>query len=329
MAIDPARLQSLLLNTGLQIKDNSLYQFLKQLITVLGSLNSDITTNNINTSQLITQIFNTYQLGDGEVDGAVGDGIVVPGPVGPSGANGSQGPLGPMGAIIFPPDAEDGNMFPPIAGPQGNPGPTGAQGPLGPVVYIEDGRDGDDGYSVLSTLGGNSGALVFLEEKIGAGAAQLDFVNFSSLYDKYVFELTGIRPGTNGDDLYMRISIDGGATFITTANYYWSHLTSLSSGPTGVANGAAVGQIQITDAGRCVTTAGASTSGTICLSNMLSASLFTSLWGQQMGWTAANVVSMVVISGGYAVANTANAVRFLMSTGTITGTIRMYGVKKS
>lgn len=45
MAFDPTRLFSLLQNTGLAIKDNSLYQVINQIIAALGKLNSGV--NNV------------------------------------------------------------------------------------------------------------------------------------------------------------------------------------------------------------------------------------------------------------------------------------------
>jgi hypothetical protein len=79
-----------------------------------------------------------------------------------------------------------------------------------------------------------------------------------------------------------------------------------------------------------VTTAGTSTNGTIWVSNMLNGTKFTTMWGNQMGWVTTTLLSTVNISGGYGVANTANAIRFLESDGNnlASGTIRCYGVAK-
>jgi hypothetical protein len=63
---------------------------------------------------------------------------------------------------------------------------------------------------------------------------------------------------------------------------------------------------------------------------MLSGTNFFTVHGTQMGWISGTVLSIVMISGGYAVANTANALRFIQSAGTIAaGTIRIYGVAKT
>jgi hypothetical protein len=132
--IDASRLKSILLKTGL-VKDNhALYQVILALINGISELN---TSSSSSSSSTITNIITGGGMGIPGIDGLDGeDGII--GPRGADGVSNTPGPIGPMGAIIFPPDAEDGDMFPPIVGPQGNPGPTGVQGPVGPHVIAEE-----------------------------------------------------------------------------------------------------------------------------------------------------------------------------------------------
>lgn len=107
MPIDPSRLYAALLNTGLQQKDNALYQVIYNLIGQLSTLNIET----------------------GSITGATGA----------TGAAGINGPIGPMGAIIFPPDAEDGDPFPPIQGAPGAKGAQGISGAVAPGVTIDAG----------------------------------------------------------------------------------------------------------------------------------------------------------------------------------------------
>ncbi len=58
MAFDPTRLYTALLNTGLQIKDNPLYQVIYQLITALSKLTGSVDTI-INTPT--TPVINNFQ----------------------------------------------------------------------------------------------------------------------------------------------------------------------------------------------------------------------------------------------------------------------------
>lgn len=175
-----------------------------------------------------------------------------------------------------------------------------------------------------------SGSFVFLESHTASNSAQLDFVNFSSTYSKYFLDLDGLTPGTTAQDLYLRISTDGGSTFLTANNYRWTHYTSLASGASGSAQGSGVGQIQITDANRMVTTAGTSLNGGIYLSNMLNGTNFFVCGGKTDGWISATDMANAILTGGYAVANTPNAIRLYMSSGNIAaGTARLYGLAKS
>jgi hypothetical protein len=63
---------------------------------------------------------------------------------------------------------------------------------------------------------------------------------------------------------------------------------------------------------------------------MLSATSFVSFWGTEIVWPTATLMATVSIAGGYGVANTANAIRFLESDANnlASGTIRCYGVAK-
>ncbi len=189
------------------------------------------------------------------------------------------------------------------------------------------------GTTCTLTDGGapSSGSLVLLEQHTAnATSPNLDFTTcFSSTYDTYQFQIINIKPGATSD-LNLRISTDGGMNFITTGNYFWSHWTNLSNGTSGGGQAGTAAQAQITDATRMVTTAGTSTNATLWVSNMLSATSFVSFWGTEIVWPTATLMATVSIAGGYGVANTANAIRFLESDANnlASGTIRCYGVAK-
>lgn len=160
MSFDTGRLYSQLNTSGLQQKNQALYQVIYQLI---GALTSVVTTvNNINgiiTPSGDTIINNIINLIGGDGDGGGDDSGIVPGPQGIQGIPGVSNIPGPQGPIGYSgEDGEDGNQFPPIIGPQGNPGPTGSQGPIGPVIAGLDGQDGDSAFIVLATTssGGSS-----------------------------------------------------------------------------------------------------------------------------------------------------------------------------
>jgi hypothetical protein len=87
------RLYSALLNTGLQIKDNALYQVIYQLIGALNDIANTLgatgSGGGSGGATIINNITNTIQqlMLDGDSDGG-GSGDVIPGPAGLDGANG-------------------------------------------------------------------------------------------------------------------------------------------------------------------------------------------------------------------------------------------------
>jgi len=82
-----------------------------------------------------------------------------------------------------------------------------------------------------------TGSLILLETHVASGSASVNFTarnapgvsgaTFQSDYDAYFLELLGVMPATNTQDLRLRISTNGGATWDSTSNYHWAiHYTS-------------------------------------------------------------------------------------------------------
>lgn len=145
------RLQSQLLTSGLQERNQALYQVISQLIQFLRQTIDEIPTiaasgggssggGTTNVYQYIQQLCLTN---DGE-DGDAGP----PGQRGVDGVIGRDGAPGPPG--LPGEDGNDTDYFPPIVGPQGAPGNTGAAGPVGPIVIPNDGEDGDPMFALLT-----------------------------------------------------------------------------------------------------------------------------------------------------------------------------------
>jgi hypothetical protein len=153
------RLKSQLLTSGISKQNQPLFQIINQLIDAVrdsvSTSNEALTHAGTGTGSGGTSFITVQQtlalINEGADD--YSDVPPIPGPIGPTGSTGSVGPMGPMGAIIFPPDPEDGDIFPPIVGPKGNPGTTGLSGTNGTNGTIgQDGNDGEDGYFALATI---------------------------------------------------------------------------------------------------------------------------------------------------------------------------------
>src|SRR5258706_8606475 len=142
MAIDPARLYSALLNTGLQTKDTPLYQVIYQLIgLVLKSSSSSSSFSGGSSTTINNTIVSGGPPGADGVDGE--DGSSIPGVRGLDGVAGAAGPIGPVFFIEDGLEGEPGLNIP-VPGPTGGIGLTGNPGVTSIVLITEDGIDGQD-----------------------------------------------------------------------------------------------------------------------------------------------------------------------------------------
>jgi hypothetical protein len=332
MAFNPARLSSLLLNTGLSIKDPPLYQFLNSLLQSVQQTTSDITniTNNSTSTTINNSIINQILMEDG--DGGGDDGLVVPGPVGLTGANGSQGPMGPMGAIIFPPDAEDGDIFPPIVGPQGNPGITGSGGPVGPMLVADEGLIEEVIFQQYTTVSSSGSGLTLLEQHTASTSAELDFTTWYNLsYDEYIIEILNLIPATNGVNLRLRFSTDGGSSYDSGNNYQWAGFRASKAG-SAFAGASATSFIGLDASGtQSNTTVNAGVCGRFIIYNPASTTFYKKIKGEiGINDGSSNPEITVMLTGSYAIsASAVNAFQLTFSSGSISsGTVRVYGVAK-
>lgn len=334
MAFDVNRLYAQLNITGLQQKEPALYQVILQLIRALsdtiisvGAISGSV-TNNITTdgNTIINQIlFGSDDGGDG--------GLVIPGERGPAGTNGTTGAQGAIGPVVFIEDGIDGldgqNIPQPGAqGIQGNTGPTGPPVFLVADPYIPDeliipGPKGDTGS------GSNSG-LVFLGVQTTAGAASLDFTSLiSSTYNKYIFEFENILPVTDNVELWMRTSTNNGSSYDAGGSdyAYADYVNNTGAFSTnGVSSAGASAVVVMPSIDNGSTTGGIN--GHLELFNPLNATQYKSVGYQVNGWLNDGQFYNCVGSGWRVATADIDAVRFMMSSGNIIGTIRMYGVAK-
>lgn len=176
----------------------------------------------------------------------------------------------------------------------------------------------------------NSAYGLIGSQTVSAGA-QIDFTTgFDSTYDEYVFLLIGLFPATAGTNLLMRVSIDSGATFLAT-NYFGA-LSGYGNGFTSNGGSGTLDQL-----GHPLTSSlGPNNAAADALTGkahlILTATRAT--MQSQSGWknnsgTAVNQMAVSCNWSNVATASRVNAVRFLATTGNITGTVRMYGVKNA
>lgn len=164
----------------------------------------------------------------------------------------------------------------------------------------------------------------------GSGITGTGTALFDNTYDSYQFILNNIKPATDDVDLYMRVGTGGTPTYQTSGYNYSTTL----QGTAFVASAAA--QIFMTGrssgAGAGIGNAsGENLSGTVNFSNPEVATDFVEFM-YHLGYSGAAAPSSQKIHGvgKWTTVGAITAVRFFMASGNLaSGTINMYGYKKS
>jgi len=200
---------------------------------------------------------------------------------------------------------------------------------------------GSDAPSAIGTAGQallvNSGATAYEWAEAGGGATEFiasidasssataNFTGFdSSKYDNYVFMIANLLPATDGQWLRIRLSVDGGSSYLSASDSYYSNSTAaitagdntyIGWGYSGIGNAAGeglIGEVHINgphlNAPTFVYNNGyiVATNGTL--------ELYATTYG----------------AGKTKAATVVNAAQFSFTSGNIaSGTITMYGIKNS
>jgi hypothetical protein len=203
--IDPARLYAILMNTGLQNKDQPLYQMIHDLIATLVSVNKQVTTllTSISPSSTpssasnskITQFLSPLD-GDGSDD--FFGGMIIPGNVGAIGLQGIQGIQGEDGI-----NGEDSY----IPGPQGATGIQGIQGLQGVP-----GLDGD-----------------FLDDQISIPVA-ISAASQTGIGQTFVMNNAPTISGLIGNISGNSFNMSGNITFNNNTGLFWLDTGGVNAG---------------------------------------------------------------------------------------------------
>jgi hypothetical protein len=187
-----------------------------------------------------------------------------------------------------------------------------------------------NGASAPTWVAAGGGSWVFLQTVTAAAAATADVeTTFSSTYDVYVIVGAGVKVSANQDNLLARFKTDGS---YLVGSYQ-------TAGINAIADGSAIATF--TNSSNTFVQNVLSTvysqntvNFLMYIYNASSTSTYKSMYvdgfvtGTQGG---GGQTSKLISTGGTNVSSTAalTGVRFLASTGTITGTFRLYGIKTS
>lgn len=222
---------------------------------------------------------------------------------------------------------------------------TMVAGALGTAGYVAQGlvlgspTGGDKGAGTLN-LASNlyiNGSIPFGWKLIGTGsasaAAAADITSgIDSTYSRYKLILTNVVPATNNVNVYMRVSTDGGSSFIATASYDWG--TYGYDGGGSVLDSSALGGNAMVLTGNATNVGGinnlSTQSGqfTIEFDNPSSSSVYKPFqWvGTWFNNRATPSISRSSGSGYYKATTAIDAVRILPNSGNITLNWALYGM---
>lgn len=182
-----------------------------------------------------------------------------------------------------------------------------------------------DGFVALRGKG-----RVLLDTKTALGSASLDFTAFNpSLYRAYDFEIERLLPATDGANLLFRTSTNGGAAYDAGAtDYYWNGYNMQGTSGPGNEGSTGANAIKLNGGATGIgNTAGRlGLSGKLFMLNPGDSGGYASISGKTWNRNTTNALHTMEVVGERNLAQDADAVRFLMSSGNITsGVIRMYG----
>lgn len=178
------------------------------------------------------------------------------------------------------------------------------------------------GAQAAQTIGG----WTLIQTQTASASATIDFTGLSSTYSKYVVEIYGVIPDTDGAALWLRTSTDNGANYDSgVADYSWGYVSLTAGSPVTQNTDSSDDSIELSaDQG---TDANESGAFTVELTNPTGTN-FTKIryrgeWQNSGG-------ALIVNSGGSGMRLSAadvTAVRFMYNTGNIeAGTFKLYGI---
>lgn len=177
-------------------------------------------------------------------------------------------------------------------------------------------------------FGGSAGGLKLLATASASNSASVEFTELiDSSFNQYLFSLTGIKPATDGANINITMSDDGGASYDTT-NYEYAAYETASN-----ASSMTLQTSNSTPSIRCGFKGIGNLSNehgnmVMYLNQPSNGALYTSVHGM-LDINANDSTSLCVnFSGQNDFARAINAIKFAMNTGNISsGEFAMYGVK--
>lgn len=178
---------------------------------------------------------------------------------------------------------------------------------------------------LLSTVSGTT----LLQTQTASASATIDFTtNINSTFDEYLFVISGVVPATDNTDFWIRVSENGGSSYIATASYAYNFVYSAGAAAPS-STGSSGSDSKAVVIGGLGNNTGEVFHTEVRLYTPASAKYKLMKWN---GLMHGQTPSLVTFDGGcvyFGSVNAINAIRFMMSSGNITaGSFALYGVRK-
>lgn len=171
-----------------------------------------------------------------------------------------------------------------------------------------------------------STGLVLLETKTASASASLAFTtSITSTYNNYLVVLEDLLPATNGVDLLLQVSTDGGSTYLAT-NYTGGYWVWSSGGGGAGSTGTTSFKLATSQSNN---SSNRRVNGTIEIHNPLGTSNYKDIYSRISGYDGSSQYTYLS-TGTNTVTTAINAFKIYFSSGNITsGTAYCYGIAKS
>lgn len=207
--------------------------------------------------------------------------------------------------------------------------PKGVASASANTVYVANGS----GSGSWTSPPASAGTWTLIATNTPSGASSTSFTGFSSSsYKDYKIVIDHLVPNTSGAVINLRTSTNGGSSYASGSTNY-QYINSVSAGSTVITNGTGTtgaSEIQLSNKG-ISNTSGYGLSGIIDILTPGSAAVCVLSWqfiatlGAATGYDT--YIAMVNGVGQRAAAADVDAVQIYPDSGTISGTLRFYGLK--
>jgi hypothetical protein len=165
---------------------------------------------------------------------------------------------------------------------------------------------------------------VLVEEHTASNSAALNFTTcISSTYDDYLIRFVQVLPGTDGQNLFIQVSTDGGSTYDTS--HYTGRFFLFFSGGTQNNNPGTSGAF----VAGTTSSSGQGASAQVSMSNPGGGAAPLPFYGSWINQDSSAVPIGGIAWGVYTQTTAVNAFRVIEASGNIaSGTVRCYGLAK-